>query len=198
MIDACRARIFFLMIRRPPRSTLFPYTTLFRSCVVTAATKSSDPVQLAGEAARDRAVICVVGDVGMDVPRNLYYAKELTLRVARSYGPGRYDPLYEEEGVDYPIGYVRWTERRNMEEFLRLLATGTVRVSPLVTRTYPITAAPGAYAELPGPDSGGVLAFVLTYPDAPAPVRRVELVRAAAALGRMPAVSFVGAGNFAR
>ena len=168
------------------------------ACVVTAATKSSDPVQLAGEAARDRAVICVVGDVGMDVPRNLYYAKELTLRVARSYGPGRYDPLYEEEGVDYPIGYVRWTERRNMEEFLRLLATGTVRVSPLVTRTYPITAAPGAYAELPGPDSGGVLALVLTYPDAPAPVRRTELVHTAVALGRTPAVSFVGAGSFAR
>ena len=83
--------------------------------IITAATKSSDPIELAAELCRDRGRVVVVGDVGMQVPRASFYAKELELRLSRSYGPGRYDPEYEERGLDYPIGYVRWTEQRNLE-----------------------------------------------------------------------------------
>ena len=92
--------------------------------LVTAGTKSNEPVELAGELARDRAKVVIVGLVGMDVPRHSYYMKELELKLSRSYGPGRYDPQYEEKGIDYPAGYVRWTEKRNMEAFLRLVADG--------------------------------------------------------------------------
>src|SRR5262249_24717974 len=94
--------------------------------LITAGTKSNEPIELAAELARDRARVVAVGLVGLDIPRNVFYAKELELRLSRSYGPGRYDPQYEENGVDYPIGYVRWTERRNMEAFLGLIADGKI------------------------------------------------------------------------
>jgi threonine dehydrogenase-like Zn-dependent dehydrogenase len=87
--------------------------------VVTAAANSNDPVELAAAICRDRGRVTIVGAVGMDLPRDPFYMKELELRLSRSYGPGRYDPSYEEKGNDYPVGYVRWTERRNMQEFLR-------------------------------------------------------------------------------
>ena len=90
------------------------------AAVVAAAASSSDPVVLAAELCRDRGRVVVIGAVGMDLPRPLLYEKEISLRVSRSYGPGRYDPLYEEAGVDYPVGYVRWTENRNLRAFLAL------------------------------------------------------------------------------
>jgi len=92
--------------------------------LITAETPSSDPVNLAGAIARDRAIVVAVGTVGMDIERKAYYEKELDFRISRSYGPGRYDAAYEQKGRDYPIGYVRWTENRNMESFLRLAAEG--------------------------------------------------------------------------
>ena len=88
----------------------------------------------------------------MEVPRDLYYHKELDFRFSRSYGPGRYDPLYEEKGVDYPIGYVRWTEQRNMEAFLQLMASKRIDVAPLITHTFPVTDAPKAYELITGKD----------------------------------------------
>ena len=106
--------------------------------VVAAAASSSDPVVLAAELCRDRGRVVVIGAVGMDVPRPLLYEKELSLRVSRSYGPGRYDPLYEEAGVDYPVGYVRWTENRNLLAFLDLVGTEKVSVEPLITHRVPI------------------------------------------------------------
>ena len=90
--------------------------------IIAAATASNEPVAIAGEIARARAEVVVIGSVGMAIPRELYYRKELALRVAMSYGPGRYDPLYEEGGIDYPFAYVRWTERRNLQAFVELLA----------------------------------------------------------------------------
>ena len=92
------------------------------SVLITAETPSSDPVNLSGEIARDRAIVVAVGTVGIDIQRKTYYDKELDFRISRSYGPGRYDAAYEQKGRDYPIGYVRWTETRNMEAFLQLLA----------------------------------------------------------------------------
>jgi predicted dehydrogenase len=112
--------------------------------IVLAATADSKPVELAGELCRERGCVSVVGLVGMDIPRDLYYKKELDLVVSRSYGPGRYDPQYEEKGVDYPISYARWTENRNMQEFLRLLAIG-MDLSPLITHIKSIDDAAHVY-----------------------------------------------------
>ncbi len=98
--------------------------------IITAATKSNQPIDLAGQIARDRGVVVVVGDVRVDVPREHYYQKELQVRYSRSYGPGRYDPAYEEKGIDYPQGYVRWTEKRNMQAFLDLVAARKIDLSP--------------------------------------------------------------------
>ena len=102
----------------------------FDAVLICADTASSDPIELAGEIARDKARVIASGAVGLQIPRKIYYEKELTLINSRSYGPGRYDPSYEEDGLDYPIGYVRWTEGRNLQSFVRLLATGKVNVKP--------------------------------------------------------------------
>src|SRR5262245_3290404 len=137
--------------------------------IITAGTKSSEPVELAGELARDRARVVVVGLVGMDVPRHIYYAKELDLRLSRSYGPGRYDPDYEEKGGDYPIGYVRWTEKRNMEAFLRLVADGRINTRLLTTHRFPISRAEAAY-DLILKRAERYCGVVLEYPDAESPL----------------------------
>lgn len=115
-------------------------------CVLlTAGTESSGPIELAGELARDQGRVVVVGDVGMNVPRRVYYEKELELRLSRSYGPGRYDPTYEEKGVDYPLGFVRWTEKRNILSFLEMVGGGAVRTDPLVSHEFPVDLAKDAY-----------------------------------------------------
>jgi polar amino acid transport system substrate-binding protein len=147
--------------------------------LIAAATASSDSIQLAPRLCRDRAVVVAVGMVGMDVPRNAYYEKDLTLRMSRSYGPGRYDPTYEEQGIDYPIGYVRWTEQRNMEAFLELIAEGKVRLQPLVTHRVPIADAERAYRVVTGEINEPYLGILLEYPAAAAsrsaPARRAWL-----------------------
>lgn len=113
--------------------------------ILTAATPSSTPIQQAGQLCRNQGRVVIVGDVGLDVPRSPFYEKELDIRLSRSYGPGRYDPQYEEKGVDYPIGYVRWTEGRNIAAFLDLLAQGKVNVQSLTTHRYPLAQATEAY-----------------------------------------------------
>ena len=131
--------------------------------LITAETPSSDPVNLAGEIARDRGIVVAVGTVGIDIERKAYYEKELDFRVSRSYGPGRYDAVYEQKGRDYPIGYVRWTENRNMETFLQLLAEKKVNVCSLTTHRFPIERAQSAY-ELIGLNSQeSSLGVVITY-----------------------------------
>jgi predicted dehydrogenase/threonine dehydrogenase-like Zn-dependent dehydrogenase len=166
--------------------------------VITAATKSSEPVELAAELARDRARVVVVGLVGMDVPRHSFYAKELDLRLSRSYGPGRYDPDYEEKGTDYPIGYVRWTENRNMEAFLRLVAERKVDTDLLTTHRYPVGQATSAY-DLIVTGSERFCGIVLEYPagdqQLAGPTRKT---RARSATSGEIGISFLGVGNFAR
>lgn len=132
--------------------------------VVCAAGDTNDPIELAGEIARDRARVAVVGAVKMDVPRRPYYDKELSLLLSRAYGPGRYDPAYEERGEDYPIGYVRWTEERNFGAFLDLCADHRVDVRPLITHRIPIDEAEKAYALLSGERKEPYLGILLTYP----------------------------------
>ncbi len=115
-------------------------------CVLIAAsTKDNGPVEIAGEICRRKGRVVVLGAVGMSLPREPYYLKELELRLSTSYGPGRYDPAYEENGQDYPYGYVRWTEGRNMEAFLWLIQAGKVDVSSLTTHRFPISEAEQAY-----------------------------------------------------
>jgi predicted dehydrogenase/threonine dehydrogenase-like Zn-dependent dehydrogenase len=136
------------------------------SVIVAAAAPSSDPLHLAAKVARDRARVILVGAVPIELPRGPLYDKELTFMVSRSYGPGRYDEEYEERGLDYPIGYVRWTEQRNIECVLGLLARGELRLGDLVEQEYPVDEAAQAYARLVG-HSGPPLrgALVLSYGD---------------------------------
>ncbi len=172
--------------------------------LITAATKSNSPVEVAARVARDRAKVVMVGVTGMDLPRNDYYHKELTFIVSRSYGPGRYDPAYEQQGHDYPIGHVRWTQQRNLEAFLDLVAAGKVKPELLTTHRFPITGAEQAY-ELILTGSEPYLGVVLEYPNAPSLneaaqgriIIRSESASAAPVAGKV-GVSFIGAGNFAR
>lgn len=173
--------------------------------IVTAATSSEDPIRLAGEIARDRGRVVVVGAVPIRLPRSSYYEKELEIRLSRSYGPGRYDPGYEEKGNDYPVGYVRWTERRNLGEFLRLLSTGAVRVDGLITHRFPFAEVERAYETLMGGDGRGALGVVLEYPEEATeePRRIVVAGKRGSAAARAPiagpiGVGLIGAGNFAQ
>jgi polar amino acid transport system substrate-binding protein len=133
------------------------------SILITASTKSSKPAQLAPQLLRDRGKVVVIGDVGLELGRREYYEKEIDLRLSRSYGPGRYDPTYEEHGHDYPIGYVRWTENRNMEAFLHLVASGRVRIEPLISHRFPIEQAERAYALLTGESKEPYIGILLSY-----------------------------------
>ena len=167
--------------------------------LITAGTKSNEPVELAGELARDRARVVVVGLVGMDVPRHSYYEKELDLRLSRSYGPGRYDPEYEEKGNDYPIGYVRWTERRNMEAFLRLVADGKINTGLLTTHRFGVNKAEDAYKLILSRDGERYCGVVLEYAAADQPLAAYDAPASAKRVARDElGVSFIGAGNFAR
>ena len=165
--------------------------------ILTAATSSSEPVSQAFRMCRRKARVVVVGDVGLALDRADIYAKELDFLISTSYGPGRYDRVYEEAGLDYPLAYVRWTENRNMEAYLRLLADGKLRVDGLIDRVYPLDQASQAYDALGG-EGERPLAVLLTYPsDALAEVRRVA--NPAARTGRDGAlrVALVGPGGFA-
>lgn len=132
--------------------------------LITAETPSSDPVNLAAEVCRDRAIVVAVGTVGMDLQRKLYYEKELDFRVSRSYGPGRYDAAYEQKGRDYPIGHVRWTETRNMDAFLRLIAARKLDLNSLITHRFPMHQATRAYDLIMGRTDEPFLGVLLTYP----------------------------------
>jgi len=171
--------------------------------LVCAAGRSAEPVMRATALARDRAHLVVVGDVGLDLSRAPFYEKELTLRFARSYGPGRYERGYEDWGVDYPAGQVRWTEGRNQEAVLDLLAAGRLRVDDLVTHAFPIEQAPRAY-ELVAERTEPYLAIRFEYPPSPAaggdprprPRPRVPHQRGAPAIRRGSRVGWIGAGAF--
>lgn len=166
--------------------------------IITASTSSSQPVIDAGEIARHRATVVVVGMVGMEVPRNQYYKKELDLRLSMAYGPGRYDPVYEEKGIDYPYAYVRWTEQRNFEAFLGLVSEGKVTPKVLVTHQFAFGDALKAYDLLEGKLKEKYLGIVLTYPDA-ADVnkRRIQISEQPPRSAGLRA-GLLGAGNFTK
>jgi predicted dehydrogenase len=172
--------------------------------IIAAAAKSDAPCRQALEICRDRGRLVVVGAVEVSFPWLEMYMKEIQLFMARAYGPGSYDPSYEKQGQDYPLPYIRWTENRNMEEFLRLIETGRVSVQPLITHRFALDDAPQAYDTIMNPASGS-LAVVLEYPAAKAtdplaayqPLRNVDVARQAKPKSHLGA-ALIGAGNLAR
>lgn len=167
--------------------------------IITAGTSSNEPMQLAIQAARKKGRVVVVGAVGMDIPRSPFYEKELDITISCSYGPGRYDPTYEEEGHDYPVGYVRWTERRNMEAVLDLIAAGRLNVAKMITHRMPITQAERAYDIITGKVQEPYIGIILNYPDRgeQALVRTVKVNGAVPKTGAL-GIGFIGAGSFAQ
>ncbi|HEX6803131.1 MAG TPA: bi-domain-containing oxidoreductase [Terriglobales bacterium] len=172
------------------------------SVLITAETESSGPVNLAAEIARDRAIVVAVGTVGLELQRKLYYEKELDFRVSRSYGPGRYDAAFEQKGRDYPIGYVRWSETRNMGAFLQLLAEKKVDLRPLITHSFQITNATAAYDLITGKAGAPYLGVLIDYPDRGSECQASRLALASPTR-KLPApsdlrVGLLGSGNFAQ
>ena len=177
------------------------------SVLITAETASSGPVNLASEVVRDRGVVVAVGTVGMELQRKLYYEKEIDFRVSRSYGPGRYDSAYEQKGRDYPIGYVRWSETRNMDAFLQLLADRKLNLNPLITHRFEIENAIGAYDLITGKTSHPHVGVLIRYPqddlqlktasDQTANRARIELVSGKRPRSADVRLGMIGTGNFA-
>ena len=172
-IDIDPARVVLastLGLRAVPReeavssSAAFTAQRGFDSILICADTSSSDPVELAGAIARDRARVVATGAVGLTFPRKVYYEKEISFINSRSYGPGRYDPNYEEQSSDYPLGYVRWTEGRNFEAVVDLIAKGQLNVKPLITHRFDIGEAAQAYEVITGKKQKPFLGILLTYP----------------------------------
>ncbi|WP_431237368.1 bi-domain-containing oxidoreductase [Mycolicibacterium aichiense] len=170
----------------------------FDHVIVTASSSDDGLVRRAAQHLRDRGTITVVGDVPLVLDRNEFFNGEHDLRISRSYGPGRYDPDYEELGRDYPIGYVRWTEGRNFEEIVRLLSAGRLEVESLVEQSFSVDDAPAAYAQLkehPGPG-----AITLTYPvvdDDTVTATLTQPVTSSRPRGTL-GVGIIGAGSYAR
>ncbi len=163
--------------------------------IITAGAKSTDPVDLAGSLCRQKGKVVVVGSVPTGFGRPAYYRKELELRMSCSYGPGRYDTDYEEKGIDYPIGYVRWTENRNMQAFTELLDQGKLNLDHLITHEFSFRDAPDAYQlilDKKQPFSG----VVLKYDTSRQPERSIRL-RQAPAPGPIR-LGMIGAGSFAQ
>lgn len=146
-------------------SATFTASRGFDLILICADTPSNDPVELAGVIARDRARVVATGAVGLSFPRKVYYEKEISFINSRSYGPGRYDLNYEEHGQDYPLGYVRWTEGRNFEAIVDLMAKGQLQVRPLITHRFDISQAAQAYEVITGKKKEKFLGVLLTYPE---------------------------------
>jgi predicted dehydrogenase len=168
--------------------------------LITASTKSSEPVSQAARMCRKRGRIVLVGVTGLELARADFYEKELSFQVSCSYGPGRYDPAYEEGGQDYPVGFVRWTEQRNFEAVLDMMASGAIDTSALVTHRFAIEEGASAMGLLTSREPS--LGIVLTYPegtpdDSARPARRVDLGVQATPGDAGAAVGFLGAGNYA-
>src|SRR5512140_2121093 len=134
----------------------------FDTVIICADASSNDPVELAGVIARDRAKVVATGAVGLNIPRKIYYEKEISFINSRSYGPGRYDSNYEESGVDYPIGYIRWTEGRNFQSVVDLMSSGKLKVQPLISHRFPIEDAATAYEVITGKKKQPFLGVLLT------------------------------------
>ncbi|WP_066801059.1 bi-domain-containing oxidoreductase [Sphingomonas soli] len=167
--------------------------------IITASTASSDPVSQAAQMSRKRGRIVLVGVTGLELNRSEFYEKELSFQVSCSYGPGRYDPAYEDQGQDYPLGFVRWTEQRNFEAILDMMASGRLDVKPLISHRIAFEEAPSAYDVLTtDPSVRGVLLNYSATGDAERLAPSVALQAGPQAYTAVKAVcGFIGAGNYA-
>lgn len=168
--------------------------------IITAATRTDQVLSTAFKACRKKGRVVVVGDVGLNIQRSDIYTKELDFFISTSYGPGRYDETYEEHGLDYPVGYVRWTENRNMSAYLQLLAEQRLHVQPLISATYPIQEAPTAFAALQSKEHARPLLVLLEYPQEKADSSSLTIPNPRAKNAKSGSVSLavVGAGGFAK
>ena len=170
------------------------------SVIITAATPSDEVVSSAFKMCRKKGRVVLVGDVGLNLNRADFYTKEIDFLISTSYGPGRYDKSYEEQGLDYPISYVRWTENRNMAEYLRLIVEGYVQISPLVSSRYPIEEASAAYEDVSGEDKPLVALFIYPPIDeiSVIPTRSINLKSTTRSIEGKIRIAIIGAGAFAR
>lgn len=180
-----------------PKEAVFSWSDGFGAdaVILTTATKSNNPMQTAPHLLRDRGRIVVVGVAGLELEREPFYHGEHEVFFSRSYGPGRYDPTYEEKGVDYPIGFVRWTERRNMQAVVQLMAQGKFKPSLLITHRYDIGEAEKAYDTILSGQAAPV-GVLLTYPEPVNAAPRIEIAPRAAV--KKLGIGVIGAGSFAR
>jgi predicted dehydrogenase/threonine dehydrogenase-like Zn-dependent dehydrogenase len=170
----------------------------FDSVIITAAAHSNDPIEFSSEIARKKGRIVVVGAVKMDIPRDPhFYRKELDLRMSCSYGPGRYDTEYEESGNDYPYPYVRWTEKRNMEAFLKLLSNRVIQIKPLITQIFDIADAEKAYDIVLGKTKEHHIGILLKYSGDKDKHHTLIRVNRTGSVNKVSA-GFIGAGSFAQ
>lgn len=165
--------------------------------IITAATASSEVISTAFKLCRKKGRVVLVGDVGLNLKRSDFYQKELDFFISTSYGPGRYDDRYEEKGLDYPIGYVRWTENRNMEEYLRLLAEKKINITPLVQLIFPVDLVADAYKSLSEADPKPLLAL-LSYPHTEKMKTVIPNPTAKPFSKKQIQVALIGAGGFAK
>ena len=170
--------------------------------LITAATSSSEPVHVAAQACRQRGRIVLVGVTGLELRRDLFFKKEISFQVSCSYGPGRYDPSYEQQGHDYPIGFVRWTEHRNFQAVLHAMDTGALRTERLISHRFEIEQAAAAYELLSGPKPS--LGILLKFPGTADPLQRtIALSAERPKFGSdvpsscQPLLGVIGAGNYA-
>jgi predicted dehydrogenase/threonine dehydrogenase-like Zn-dependent dehydrogenase len=179
----------------------FTHQQGFDVVLICADASSNDPVTLAGSISRLRGQVIAIGAVGLNIPRKVYFEKELFFQVSRSYGPGRYDPGYEEKGNDYPAGYIRWSEGRNLQAVVDLMASGKLNVAPLISHHYPIDKAPEAYELITGKRSEPFLGVLLTYPESlQALTHRINIETHQAKSipsPNMPGLGVLGAGLYA-
>lgn len=172
----------------------------FDSIIITAAAPTNDPIELAAELSRKKGKVIMVGAVKMDVPRDPhFYRKELDLRMSCSYGPGRYDSSYEEDGMDYPHAYVRWTEQRNMEAFLALVSKKLINLKPLITQQFEIDEAEKAFDIVLGKTQEPHIGILLRYPENEKKTQtRIQVVDADKIKTAAITAGFIGAGSFAQ
>lgn len=167
--------------------------------LVCAGSASNQPIELCGRVTREKGRVVVVGAIRMDIPREDYFKKEINVVISRSYGPGRYDPFYEESGNDYPLGYVRFTEQRNMQSFLELISQGKMDVKSLITHRFDVEQAAEAYQLIEGQKTEPYLGIVMQYQADIAEARnagRISVSKKAISSNKI-GVSFFGAGNYA-
>lgn len=168
--------------------------------LICAGTASNQPIELCGEVTREKGRVVVIGAVRMDIPREDYFKKEISVVISRSYGPGRYDPFYEEAGNDYPFGYVRFTEQRNMEAFLDLLAQDRLDIKSLISHRYPVDRAADGYGLIQGAKTEPYLGILLTYDSqdsAEDTANKRIIINYNSITKAKLGISFFGAGNYA-